>query len=178
MLKRSLTSQRWFKLATNRPCLWICLTLHYKLKLRIRVKVWNSFRNIYKWLNRLRDVRMASYFCHTIFDYAEHLLPTMATSVPPVTQDTKNVLSKPKTIQELVLVIFIHGFKGTESTFGEFPSLLGNALSESIPGVKAECIVFPAYEVRWEIFCGLYSINPLFLLNRPRESWSVHKRST
>ena len=101
----------------------------------------------------------------------------MATSVPSGTQNTKDMLSVTKTIQELVLIIFIHGFKGTDSTFGEFPSRIGNALAESVPGIKAECIVFPAYEVRWEIFCGSHTTN-LFLLNRPRASWSVHKRST
>ena len=53
--------------------------------------------------------------------------------------------------QELVLIIFIHGFKGTDSTFHKFPDRLEGVLAEAVPDVKVECIVFPAYEVRCEI---------------------------
>lgn len=41
----------------------------------------------------------------------------------------------------------IFRFKGTESTFGEFPSRLQHLLSESEGGLPVECVVFPAYEV-------------------------------
>ncbi|KAF8897696.1 hypothetical protein BD779DRAFT_1432913 [Infundibulicybe gibba] len=47
---------------------------------------------------------------------------------------------------EILLIIFIHGFKGTDETFGSFPSRLQHMLSESISQVSVECIVFPAYE--------------------------------
>jgi len=49
------------------------------------------------------------------------------------------------------LIIFIHGFKGTNSTFREFPSRLENLLTEAVPGLKVECIVFPAYETKGEL---------------------------
>lgn len=39
-------------------------------------------------------------------------------------------------------------FKGTDTTFGSFPSRLGHILSDTLRNVKVECIVFPAYEVR------------------------------
>ena len=63
------------------------------------------------------------------------------------TNDSQDALAVTKQNQELVLIIFIHGFKGTNSTFEEFPSRLENILTGSLPGIKAECIVFPAYEV-------------------------------
>lgn len=42
----------------------------------------------------------------------------------------------------------MRSFKGTDSTFGGFPERLQHVLSETIPNVTVECIVFPAYEVR------------------------------
>lgn len=39
-------------------------------------------------------------------------------------------------------------FKGTDSTFGQFPERLRHVLAETISGIVVESIVFPAYEVR------------------------------
>jgi len=69
----------------------------------------------------------------------------MTTPVP--THDIQDALAVTKAIQDLVLIIFVHGFKGTNSTFDEFPSRLEHILTESVPGIKVECIIFPAYEV-------------------------------
>ncbi|KAJ7240306.1 hypothetical protein B0H12DRAFT_55523 [Mycena haematopus] len=51
------------------------------------------------------------------------------------------------TSTDAVVVVFIHGFKGTDTTFGEFPGRLQHILAETIPKTSIECIVFPAYEV-------------------------------
>ncbi|KAH0839934.1 hypothetical protein J3R83DRAFT_888 [Lanmaoa asiatica] len=48
---------------------------------------------------------------------------------------------------DVLLIVFIHGFKGTESTFESFPSRLQHVLSESEGNLPVECVVFPAYEV-------------------------------
>ncbi|KAF9821253.1 hypothetical protein IEO21_00861 [Rhodonia placenta] len=48
---------------------------------------------------------------------------------------------------ELVLLIFIHGFKGTDHTFGDFPERLQHILSETLDNVRVQSVVFPAYEV-------------------------------
>ncbi|TCD70412.1 hypothetical protein EIP91_003493 [Steccherinum ochraceum] len=53
--------------------------------------------------------------------------------------------------QDLLLVVFIHGFKGTDTTFGKFPERLRHVLSETIPNVVVETIVFPAYETKGEL---------------------------
>ncbi|CAE6431692.1 unnamed protein product [Rhizoctonia solani] len=77
---------------------------------------------------------------------------------------------------ELVLCVFIHGFKGTESTFGAFPARMGHLVEQVLkvgrgcaesldddlvaepesaplrPGnVTVECLVFPAYETRGDL---------------------------
>jgi hypothetical protein len=94
----------------------------------------------------------------------------MATSVPP---ESKDALALTSAVQELVLIIFIHGFKGTDSTFGEFPNRLENVLGGTVPGLKAECIVFPAYEVSGEPSTMQSARRPELHLNRPRANWSV-----
>ena len=48
---------------------------------------------------------------------------------------------------ELLLLVYIHGFKGTDESFEEFPERLEHMLSETIPDVTVESRVFPAYEV-------------------------------
>ncbi|KAG8218648.1 hypothetical protein J3R82DRAFT_4313 [Butyriboletus roseoflavus] len=54
---------------------------------------------------------------------------------------------KEKNSTDALLIVFIHGFKGTESTFENFPSRLQHILSESEGDLPVECVVFPAYEV-------------------------------
>jgi hypothetical protein len=44
-------------------------------------------------------------------------------------------------------LIYIHGFKGTDETFAKFPERLEHVLSETLPHVKVESLIFPAYEV-------------------------------
>ncbi|KZP00208.1 hypothetical protein CALVIDRAFT_470136, partial [Calocera viscosa TUFC12733] len=53
--------------------------------------------------------------------------------------------------RELLLCVFIHGFKGTDGTFCGFPERLKHVLTETLPGTKVECVVFPAYETRGEL---------------------------
>ncbi|KIL70239.1 hypothetical protein M378DRAFT_175531 [Amanita muscaria Koide BX008] len=50
---------------------------------------------------------------------------------------------------DLLLVIFIHGFKGDDKTFGVFPQRVQHILSQSLPNTVIESIVFPVYEVRY-----------------------------
>ena len=61
-------------------------------------------------------------------------------------------------------------FKGTESTFENFPSRLQHVLSESEDNLPVECVVFPAYEV------NIYHIaveGILTLQIRPKGNWLV-----
>ncbi|KAG9017448.1 hypothetical protein FRB93_007563 [Tulasnella sp. JGI-2019a] len=51
----------------------------------------------------------------------------------------------------LLLCIFVHGFKGAEDSFGDFPSRLAHILDSTITAITSECIVFPAYETKGEL---------------------------
>ncbi|KAJ7638933.1 hypothetical protein FB45DRAFT_827564 [Roridomyces roridus] len=55
------------------------------------------------------------------------------------------------TNSELVICVFIHGFKGTDETFGSFPERLQHLLSETISDAAVECVVFPSYETKGEL---------------------------
>ena len=57
-------------------------------------------------------------------------------------------LALTKVDPELVLLVFIHGFKGSDETFGEFPQRLAHNLSQTLPNATVEPVIFPAYEVR------------------------------
>ncbi|PVF99986.1 hypothetical protein CPB86DRAFT_255879 [Serendipita vermifera] len=57
----------------------------------------------------------------------------------------------PKLPEDLLLCIFVHGFKGDDSTFGDFPPRLTHILQETIENVTVESIVFPAYETKGEL---------------------------
>ncbi|KAJ7498749.1 hypothetical protein FB451DRAFT_1202900 [Mycena latifolia] len=64
--------------------------------------------------------------------------------------DSDNLAVVP-VISDLLIIVFIHGFKGTDETFGAFPERLRHILSESLPNASVECIVFPAYETKGDL---------------------------
>ncbi|KIN93737.1 hypothetical protein M404DRAFT_35769 [Pisolithus tinctorius Marx 270] len=66
----------------------------------------------------------------------------------------------PNVPKDLLLVIFIHGFKGTDSTFGSFPFRLEHILTETMDNVAIECIVFPAYETKGELVGEQFPLLP------------------
>ncbi|KAA1466770.1 hypothetical protein DENSPDRAFT_812059 [Dentipellis sp. KUC8613] len=49
---------------------------------------------------------------------------------------------------DILLLIFIHGFKGTDTTFARFPERMQHLLTETLHNVTVESIVFPAYETK------------------------------
>ncbi|THV08377.1 hypothetical protein K435DRAFT_740428 [Dendrothele bispora CBS 962.96] len=64
---------------------------------------------------------------------------------------TGNPLAVANTSSDLLLIIFIHGFKGDDETFGKFPQRLHHILTETIPSCNVECAVFPVYETKGEL---------------------------
>lgn len=64
-----------------------------------------------------------------------------------MTSSVTNESTLVKSSSNLLLVIFIHGFKGNDNTFKGFPKRLQHVLSEGIDDICVESIVFPAYEV-------------------------------
>jgi len=65
--------------------------------------------------------------------------------------DDQDALATTVTPSEILLIIFIHGFKGTDETFGEFPQRLQHVLSETVSNMRVESILFPAYETKGEL---------------------------
>ena len=64
-----------------------------------------------------------------------------------MTSSPTNESTLAESSSNLLLVIFIHGFKGSDNTFKELPKRLQHILSEGIDDIRVESIVFPAYEV-------------------------------
>lgn len=50
-----------------------------------------------------------------------------------------------------LLLCFIHGFKGTDNTFQDFPSDLRKAVAQHLPSDRVESIVYPKYETKGEL---------------------------
>ncbi|KAH7264857.1 uncharacterized protein BKA55DRAFT_635405 [Fusarium redolens] len=50
-----------------------------------------------------------------------------------------------------LLLCFIHGFKGTDNTFHEFPYDLKKAVARELPDEKVESVVYPKYETTGEL---------------------------
>lgn len=50
--------------------------------------------------------------------------------------------------KDLLLCVFVHGFKGDDDTFQDFPSRVEFLLQETVENVSVESIVFPRYETR------------------------------
>ncbi|PBK72773.1 hypothetical protein ARMSODRAFT_953174 [Armillaria solidipes] len=52
---------------------------------------------------------------------------------------------------DLLLLVLIHGFKGDDETFLQFPQRMQHVLSDTIPDCTVESIVFPVYETKGDL---------------------------
>jgi len=68
----------------------------------------------------------------------------------PVQDVDSSMLIKPSS-PDLLLVILIHGFMGSGTTFESFPERLERMLSESVDNVVTECIVSPEYKTKGKL---------------------------
>ncbi|UZJ52358.1 hypothetical protein CBS101457_001678 [Exobasidium rhododendri] len=51
--------------------------------------------------------------------------------------------------QGTLLLVFIHGFKGSEkTTFGDFPSRLAHILSQTLTSLEVQPVIYPTYDTR------------------------------
>ncbi|KAI8208467.1 hypothetical protein K4K52_001300, partial [Colletotrichum sp. SAR 10_76] len=50
-----------------------------------------------------------------------------------------------------LLLCFIHGFKGNDDTFREFPDDLKRVVTKQLPDYRVESIVYPKYETKGEL---------------------------
>ncbi|KAG1752628.1 uncharacterized protein EDB91DRAFT_1243392 [Suillus paluster] len=71
--------------------------------------------------------------------------------VPPGDNSANSLAVVKQLPPDLLLIIFIHGFKGTDTTFENFPARLEHVLKETIENLKVECILFPSYETKGQL---------------------------
>ncbi|KAH6612311.1 hypothetical protein B0J18DRAFT_81051 [Chaetomium sp. MPI-SDFR-AT-0129] len=53
--------------------------------------------------------------------------------------------------KRILLLVFIHGFKGTDFTFGDFPAHLKATVANNLPNHEVTSVVYPQYETRGEL---------------------------
>ncbi|KAK4686754.1 hypothetical protein P7C73_g3373, partial [Tremellales sp. Uapishka_1] len=53
--------------------------------------------------------------------------------------------------KDLLLLIYVHGFKGNDVTFESFPERVAHLLKATHPSLRVESRVFPAYQTRGEL---------------------------
>ncbi|EOO03828.1 hypothetical protein UCRPA7_673 [Phaeoacremonium minimum UCRPA7] len=54
-------------------------------------------------------------------------------------------------MSRILLLCFIHGFKGNDDTFGTFPADLKTTVSAQLPDHRVESVVYPKYETKGEL---------------------------
>ncbi|ODM16843.1 hypothetical protein SI65_07808 [Aspergillus cristatus] len=54
-------------------------------------------------------------------------------------------------MNKTILIVLIHGFKGDDATFGEFPEHLRALVRRKLPAVNVVTIVYPKYETRGDL---------------------------
>lgn len=54
-------------------------------------------------------------------------------------------------MSRVLLLCFIHGFKGTDNTFHEFPDDLERLVSKQLPDHRVQSVVYPKYETKGEL---------------------------
>ncbi|KAF2462200.1 hypothetical protein BDY21DRAFT_9375 [Lineolata rhizophorae] len=54
-------------------------------------------------------------------------------------------------MKKTLLLCFIHGFKGGDDTFGNFPAHLRTLVSQALPKVTVAAITYPKYETRGDL---------------------------
>ncbi|GAB1320964.1 DUF676 domain-containing protein [Madurella fahalii] len=54
-------------------------------------------------------------------------------------------------MKRILLLCFIHGFKGDDDTFGDFPKHLKDTIANNLPDHEVESVVYPKYETKGEL---------------------------
>ncbi|RKF60513.1 putative pgap1-like protein [Erysiphe neolycopersici] len=54
-------------------------------------------------------------------------------------------------MKKTLLLCFIHGFKGGDSTFGSFPEYLKVIVNNALPNIYVHALVYPKYETRGDL---------------------------
>lgn len=52
---------------------------------------------------------------------------------------------------KILVLCFVHGFKGGNDTFGAFPEHLKSLVKHGLPHVDVRIIIYPKYETRGQL---------------------------
>ena len=55
------------------------------------------------------------------------------------------------TMRKTLLLVFIHGFKGTDETFEKFPEHLRTLISDALPNLNIAIAIYPRYDTRGDL---------------------------
>ncbi|KAJ1968251.1 hypothetical protein H4R35_006482 [Dimargaris xerosporica] len=72
-----------------------------------------------------------------------------------------------------LLLVFIHGFRGDDVTFKDFPERLRTVLTNSVPHLDVEALVFPKYETQGELSAAVQRFC-LWLQDHIQQSQHAH----
>jgi hypothetical protein len=65
-----------------------------------------------------------------------------------MSEDVSSSLTQRPIMRKTLLLVFIHGFKGDDNTFANFPDRLRAVVARALPAVKVASVVYPKYETR------------------------------
>jgi pimeloyl-ACP methyl ester carboxylesterase len=54
-------------------------------------------------------------------------------------------------MQKTLLLVFVHGFKGGDDTFGSFPERLRTLVSHGLPKIEVQVVTYPKFETRGDL---------------------------
>lgn len=75
----------------------------------------------------------------------------MYTIVLPIHLPCTKILRYSVGMRNTLLLVFVHGFKGTDDTFGTFPEHVRALASHALPRINVLAAVYPQYETRGQL---------------------------
>ncbi|GAD95068.1 conserved hypothetical protein [Paecilomyces variotii No. 5] len=66
-------------------------------------------------------------------------------------EDESFVCAPTRRMKKTLLLVFIHGFKGGDDTFANFPEHLRTLVSHALPNIEVVTAVYPKYETRGDL---------------------------
>lgn len=104
---------------------------------------------------RIGDIGWTKRFAHPPSLYPYFSPPSYESSIPLLTYSAHDTTSTPRAMAPKtrnLFLVFVHGFKGDNDTFGEFPRHLAKILQGAVPSdIRVWPIIYPQYETAGEL---------------------------
>ncbi|SAL96058.1 hypothetical protein [Absidia glauca] len=72
-----------------------------------------------------------------------------------------------------LLLVFIHGFRGSDTSFKDFPDWLESSLGQTLPGTEVETIIYPRYNTAGELSVAVQNFSSWLLAQKSRHNEDV-----